>query len=230
MKWLLLIFGCLLAFNAKAAVVSKADFVNAVKKEFTEQNIAEDADIEIFGGKVNFEYNDADKTEIMLSALDVEPQGNRFSVIAEIFADGELQDKTKIIGRYFAMREVWVPMRDIKKDSIIKEDDLQKIRVRSNRLRDASVWLKEDIIEKQAAHSLKSGKVLEKDDLQAVAVIKKGQTVMAIYTKKGLQITSKMQALEAGAIGDMIKLLNSSSKKEITGVVKDANSVEIIGE
>ena len=61
-------------------------------------------------------------------------------------------------------------------------------------------------------------------------MIKKGDEVTAIYTYKGLQITSKMEALEDGAEGQRIKLLNTKSHKEISGKVLDNKTVEIAAE
>lgn len=227
----LIILSCFLSVNAFAGVaISKAELEDSIKKEFVEQGIANALEIEIFGGKTNYEYKDAQDAKIMLSGLDVESDQGRFSVTAEIFADGDLKDKSKIIGRYFVLQEAWMPAHDIKKESIITEDDLQKTKVRSNRLRTGSVWKKDDIVGKQATRGLKSGKILDKDDLQALAVVKKGQMVTAVYNKGGLQITSKMQALSSAAKGETVKLLNMTSKKEVIGLAKDADVVEIISQ
>ena len=226
----LLILSCMMAFTAKAAMLDKTDLEDAIKTEFVEQNIAEDVEVEIFGGKSSFEDKNADELKVMLSGLKADAEQGRFTITAEIFADGEIKETSKIIGRYFVLEPVWVLSHELKKGDVIKNNDLKTIKVRSNRLRNDSLWQKEDLLDKQAARGLRAGKVLEKNDVQEVNVIKKGQTVTAVYTKKGLQITSKMQALEDASAGGTVKLLNLTSKKEITGVAKDANTVEIISE
>ena len=227
----LIILSCFLCANTFAGVIiSKAEVEQSIRKEFIEQGIVDTLELEIFGGKANYEYKDAQDAKIMLSGLEIENEQGRFSVTAEIFADGELKDKSKIIGRYFVLQDAWVPSHDIKKEDIIKKDDLQKIKVRSNRLRAGAIWQKDEIVGKQAARGLKSGKILDKDDLQALIIVKKGQIVTAVYNKKGLQITSKMQALSSAAKGETVKLLNMASKKEVIGLAKDADIVEIISQ
>ncbi len=217
----------LLAFNAQAEYrLSKTEIAEEVKKEFTEQGM-ENVDLDIFGGKTEYYFEKADDAKIMLSNFKIDEEQGRFSSDAEIFAGGEQVAKTKLVGRYYQMVKVWVPAKDIAKDKLIDEDDLQETTVRASRLKGGAYSAKEDIIGKQAAKFLKSGKLIEKNDLQAEIIVKKGQAVTAVYTKKGLQITSKMQALDNAAQGQAVKLLNLNSKKEIIGVAKAAGLVEI---
>lgn len=217
----------LLAFGAQAEYrLSKTAITEEVKKEFAEQGM-ENVDLDIFGGKTEYYFEQADDAKIMLSNFSIDEEQGRFSSDAEIFADGEQVAKTKLVGRYYQMVKVWVPAKDIAKDKLINESDLQETTVRASRLKGGAYSTKEDIIGKQAAKFLKSGKLIEKNGLQAEIIIKKGQAVTAMYTKKGLQITSKMQALDNAAQGQAVKLLNLSSKKEIIGVAKAAGLVEI---
>ncbi|MBQ9235068.1 MAG: flagellar basal body P-ring formation protein FlgA [Alphaproteobacteria bacterium] len=228
--WLILIGWQMLALGAAAAELSEDRLLQAIKDEFAEQGESENIELEIFGGKTHYEFADAKDVKVLLSDLKIDAGQGRFTVNAEIFADGDLQDKNKIIGRYFVMKEVWVPAKDIAKDAVIMENDLQKSALRGNRLRKEALINQEDIIGREATRLLKAGKPLENGDVRAVRVIKKGQMVTAVYTKKGLQITSKMQALSDAAQGEAVKLLNLSSKKEIAGVAKKSGEVEIVSE
>lgn len=218
---------CLLAFSARAEYrLSETEIAEEVKKEFAEHGM-ENVDLDIFGGKTEYYFEQADNAKIMLSDFDIDEEQGRFSSDVEIFADGEQVAETKLVGRYYQMVKVWVPAKDITKGSLIGENDLQETTVRASRLKGGAYSAKDDIVGKQAAKFLKSGKLIEINDLQAEIIIKKGQTVTAMYTKKGLQITSKMQALDNAAQGQPVKLLNLSSKKEIVGWAKAAGLVEI---
>ena len=58
---------------------------------------------------------------------------------------------------------------------------------------------------------------------RAVSGVKKGQNVTVIYKNKGLQITSKMEALSDGGRGDLIKFINTKSAKEVVAKIVDKN-------
>lgn len=220
----------MISFNAYAEYrLDKTDMEKALRQEFSDQG-NENVELEIFGGKTNYYFEQADDAKIMLSNFNLDEKQGRFTAEAEIFADGKSEAKTKLVGRYYHMVTVWVPNHDIAKDKIITLQDLQEEQVRSNRLRNGAYSNKEDIIGKQASKAIKSGKLIEKGDLREEIIIKRGQSVTATYTKKGLQITSKMQALDDASKGQPIKLLNLSSKKEIIGVAKEAGLVEINNE
>lgn len=210
--------------------LTKADMTEAVKQEFVEQGLGDEVEIEIFGGKTDYYFEQANDAKIMLSNLETDEEQGKFNANAEIFADGEKTTETKLAGRYYKMVKVWVPVKDVVKDTIIKEDDLKEITVREGRLKGGAWQNQADIIGKQAAKNLKAGKLIEKGDLQAEIVVKKGQAVTVVYSKKGLQITSKMQALDNAALGQAVKLLNLGSKKEIVGIAKGAGLVEISNE
>lgn len=220
----------LLAFDVHAEYhLTKEDIQDAVVKEFAEQGM-DNIEAEIFGGKTDYYFEQTDEAKVMLNNFKIDEKQGRFTADAEIFADGEQTAQTKLVGRYHKIVEAWVPAKDIAKNKVIGEDDLQEIKVRANRLKGGAFYIKEDIVGKQAAKALKAGKLMEKGDLQDEIIVKKGQAVTAIYTNKGLQITSKMQALDNAAKGQAVKLLNLSSKKEIIGTVKEAGLVEISNE
>ena len=77
---------------------------------------------------------------------------------------------------------------------------------------------------------MKKDKLITIRDVRDEIVIKKGQEVTIIYKNKGLQITSKMEALEDGSKGSFIKFINTKSNKEIIAKVIDKNTAELKAE
>lgn len=231
--WLVVITLILVPFMSLAKdllVVGIDDVSAAVSKEFVEQGRGSDIELEFFGGQTGFVFENADEAKILVSDLNVNEEQNKFTATAEIFADGKLSAETKLFGRYFDMTEVWLPVKNIEKDAIITQDDLVKAKIRSNRLRDDNVVDIDELVGKQAVRQIKADRPIMAKDIQDEVLITKGQLVTAVYSYKGLQITSRMEALEDGAKGQEIKLLNTKSKKEIVGKVLDDKTVEIRAE
>ena len=179
---------------------------------------------------VAFALENAESFKILISALDVSEGQNRFTAEAEIFADGKPAGQTKLFGRWFELIDVFVLTRDVSRGEIIQAEDLVQTTIRKNRLRDDIVLAKEDLEGKQALRDIKADKPISSKDIREEVVVKKGATVGVIYKHKGLQITARAEALEDGAKGQRIKLLNTKSQKELTGRVLDKNTVEIAAE
>ena len=231
--WLVVITLILVPFMSLAKdllVVGIDDVSAAVSKEFVEQGRGSDIELEFFGGQTGFVFENADEAKILVSDLNINEEQNKFTASAEIFVDGKLSAETKLFGRYFDMTEVWLPVKNIEKDAIITQDDLVKAKIRSNRLRDDNVVDIDELVGKQAVRQIKADRPIMAKDIQDEVLITKGQLVTAVYSYKGLQITSRMEALEDGAKGQEIKLLNTKSKKEIVGKVLDDKTVEIRAE
>lgn len=219
----------LLPLEVNAKEISNIDLLKAVETEFAEQGIANTVELEIFGGKTNFEI-DSENVKILVSNLKVDAENNKFTSVAEIFADGNLIEKTELLGRFFIMKEVLIPLSDIAKGEVIKMNDLKPVLMRENRLKDDTLVDADNIVGKQTVRLLKKDKLISVRDVRDEIVIKKGQEVTIIYKNKGLQITSKMEALEDGSKGSFIKFINTKSNKEIIAKVIDKNTAELKAE
>ena len=219
-----------LPLAVSAQDVSSIDLLKAVEREFVEQGIANDVELEIFGGKTNFEAKDTDNIKILISDLNADVDNNKFTSNAEIFADGISIGKTELLGRFFIMKDVYVPVKDIAKDEIIKSENLKPVLMRENRIKKDNVIDVDNIVGKQAVKLLKADKLIGERDLREEIVVKKGQEVNVFYKNKGLQITSKMEALEDGSKGSLIKFVNAKSAKEVIAKVIDKNTAEVMAE
>lgn len=219
-----------LPFGAMGGEVNGIELVKAIEKEFVEQGIANEVELEIFGGKTNFDVKDASDIKIMISGLKADVDNNKFTADAEIFADGMAVEKTELSGRFFIMKDVYVPVSDIAKGEIVKAEHMKSVLMRENRIQNDSVIDLDNIIGKQTVKLLKADKLINQRDLREEVIIKKGQEITVIYKNKGLQITSKMQALEDGSKDSFIKFLNAKSAKEVVAKVIDKNTAEIKAE
>ena len=216
--------------SASALTLELDDIVEAIRAEFVEQGFDDNVELELFGGQTKFDLGDISDAKILLSNFSAVEDDDKFTVDAEIFADGKSVATTKLVGRYFVLEKVLVLTKDIAKDEIIKKENLTQIIIRSNRLRDDVVKEENNLLGKQAIRIIKEGKPITSRDIRDEIVIKKGQMIMVVYKYKGLQITSKMEAIEDGAKGQRIRLINNKSNKEVVGRVVDKNMVEVLGE
>lgn len=232
-KYIIILGLFLGAGEAKAddvRILDENDMAQAVLKEFAEQGIGDDIEVEFFGGKTTFVLQDAGQARIMVSNLKVDEEQNKFTADAEIFADGDSAGNTRLNGKYYVKVVAFVPAAAIEKGKIITENMLKEVSVRGNRIKENTVAEKERLVGLQAKKTLKEGKLIIEREVGQPLVVRKGDIVTAVYRSKGLQITSKAEALEDGARGQRIDLANTKSGKKFNAKVIDAATVEIDNE
>ena len=128
------------------------------------------------------------------------------------------------------MWSVLVTKTYIAQGSKIKEEDVKEIRIKTNRIKSKVVYDKDKIFGLEAKKTLKEGKLVFEREVGAPLFVRKGNIVTAIYKVKGLQITSKVEALEDGASGQRIYFVNLKSGKKLKAKIIDAETVEIENE
>ncbi len=217
------------AANAAAAIITETEMIQAVQKEFVEQGVEDEIELEIYGGQNAFSIEDAEQAKIMITNLKYDAAQNKFAAKAEIFADGKPYAATTLNGRYYTLVEVPVPAKNIDKGTLISAEMLHKIKMRSNRLKENNLVDIDKLVGMEAKKSLKEGKVITDRDVGAAILIKKGKVVTSVYKAKGLQITALAEALENGAKGETIELENTKSGKKFRAKVIDGETVEIDG-
>ena len=75
--------------------------------------------------------------------------------------------------------------------------------------------------------NLRAGQVLRNTDLMKPEIVKKGEIVMLNYEVPGIVLTMRGQAVESGAQGDMVNVLNPNSKRTIQGIVTAPGRVSV---
>lgn len=221
------VFAAFVSAAKAAVIVSEADIADAVKKEFVEQGIDQEMELELFGGQTSFVIDEASRFKIMVSTLKYDELQNKFSADVEIFADGSHYAKTALQGKYYLMTEISVPARNINKGEVIGSEDLKKISVRVSRVKPQFVVEEEKLLNKEAKRALKESRMISEKDIGDKVVIRKGDIVTSVYKTRNMQITAKSEALSDGNAGGKIEVMNIKSKKTMFGRVVDADTVEI---
>ncbi len=223
--WFLLV-GSFSAAASEPLMVREDEVTNAIKKEFLEQGVQENLDLEFFGGKTNFQFDAAEDAKILVTGLKLDELNNKFSCNLEVFADGRPFEKTEIYGKYYVLEDIYVPSRIINKGEVIDKDSLEKIRLRRNRIKPANVVEKDKLEGKQAKKTLAAGKLVTDREIGVPVLVKKGQIVNIVYKTSKMQIMAKVEALNDGGKGEKIEVMNTKSKKVVSATVIDADTVE----
>jgi flagella basal body P-ring formation protein FlgA len=74
---------------------------------------------------------------------------------------------------------------------------------------------------------VRQGQALRRHDLMKAELIHRDDIITLVYEVPGILLTTQGKALEAGAQGDVISVLNVQSKRTVQGIVLSSNRVVI---
>jgi flagella basal body P-ring formation protein FlgA len=86
----------------------------------------------------------------------------------------------------------------------------------------------EDVIGSEVKHAVYAGRPVLSSNLVKAALIERNQIATAIFVLNGLTITTEARALERGAVGDVIRAMNLSSKSILRTEVLEDGSLKVL--
>ncbi len=123
--------------------------------------------------------------------------------------------------------EVPVARRSFGKGEIVRPEDVMMARMNLGTMPRDAVLSGEKLVGLSTSADLTYGEIFRKNKLTLPIAVEKDSSVVVLYRQGALQATLRGIALEAGAVGQEIKVRNESSKKIVYGRVKEGGMIEV---
>jgi len=149
---------------------------------------------------------------------------SRFSLIGRI--DGQVIKNFSVRGTLKAMAPVVVATVNLRRDDMIIESQIRMESMDISPLR-APCLQKDQVIGKKVLRTIKAGTAIELANVEFPPVVKKGALVKILAQKNGIALTATGIAKTDGKEGQIIKVKNVSSEKEIFCRVTAPGLVEV---
>ena len=153
--------------------------------------------------------------------MEYDGASGRFSATMSIAGDGMLTLRQRVVGTMHEMAEVPVPLHRLPPGAVIRAGDLQTSRVRVASLRGEVARLPHQVVGMALRRAAAPGQALALADLVRPMLVAKGARVTMQLSTGGLSLSAQGQALESGALGERIQVLNPASRAVL--------EVEIVG-
>jgi flagella basal body P-ring formation protein FlgA len=124
-------------------------------------------------------------------------------------------------------QEVVSLVRPVAQDEIITADAVSRTQVQVTHPIRQAVTQPQDVIGKRARRSLAGNAPLSTQDVAASPVVHKGDLVRIVLDAPLIKVSTAGEVLEAGKIGDTIRVKNTSSNREVRAQVIDKQTVRI---
>lgn len=165
---------------------------------------------------------------LRIARLTLDPGSGRFVAHAVAPASGEPQARLAITGRALALTEVPVLRSGLKPGEVIRERDITWISVAANRLTRTTVVDSAALVGMTPRRPIRAQDVIRTTDLQTPVMVAKNTLVTIRLRTDRMQLTVQGRALENGAEGDAVRVMNTQSNTVVTGVVVNRGAVEVV--
>ncbi len=162
-----------------------------------------------------------------IQTLDYDAQSGRFSATLAFAVPDSDPVTLRVTGRAEQQVNVLVLNQPLPAGSLLSASDLQVVRVRSNSLRGTPVMAITDVDGLALRQQGSSGVPLTRDMLIRPMLVSRGHPVLLRLEGAGLTLTTAGVALEAGAAGDRIHVINSVSHAVLIGQVTSTTDIRI---
>ena len=162
-----------------------------------------------------------------LTGLAYNPSSGRFRAQAVASAEGGPVAKVTVTGRAAAMTEVPVPRRRILPGEIVRAGDLDWRSLPADRLAGDAVLDHNAIIGMSPRRALKAGEPVRGAILQEPVLVSKNALVTLRLATERMVLTAQGRALEPGARGEIVRVVNTKSRTVVSGVVLADGTIDV---
>lgn len=164
---------------------------------------------------------------VRVEQLDYDPASGRFSTMIAIEATGMDRIEMPVSGRVERMAQVLVASHFLMPGEIVGPEDLRQAEVPASSISGAVATHLAEASGLEVLHAVGAGEPVPLEDLVPPPMVQRGQRVLIALAAPGLALTEQGQALEGGAKGAMIRVLNPVSRAVLQATVTGPGVVAV---
>ncbi len=200
--------------------------LDAVKAALTRTGVSADCEIELTGFTPPLVPVDAD-VRAVAADLEYDAAAGRFSAVLSITAAAMDPINVRVGGRAEDTVELPVATAKLGIGSVLRAEDVHMARVRVTLQRGDAVRRVGDVVGWQLKRPLVAGQPFGSADLMRPSVVQKGAAVLMVLDSPGIAVTAQGQAMESGAVGERIRVLNPGSRAVVEAEVLGVDRVRV---
>ena len=167
--------------------------------------------------------------DLNVARQNVDRSSGRFDVAFDLPGSAAAQRlKLRYTGLVAETMEIVAPVRAIVRGEVIRAGDLVSER-RPKAAIGANAFSKpEQVVGFAARGALRAGQPLRSADLMKPEIVRQNEAVTILYEAPGLVLSVRGKAIESGAEGDIVSVLNVQSKRTVQGTVIGPGRVSVM--
>lgn len=133
-----------------------------------------------------------------------------FIILAVLFANTALAD-TVVAARTLRSHTI-IGLEDVLAKDVVVDGAFERVA---------------NVIGQEARVTLYAGRPIRFEDIGPASIIERNQIVMLVFRRGGLRIMADARALGRGGVGDLIRVMNLTSRTTVSGIIGADGTVTV---
>ncbi|MCW9023749.1 MAG: flagellar basal body P-ring formation chaperone FlgA [Gammaproteobacteria bacterium] len=223
------LFLILLLFASQSVQAREIESIQHIRESvqnYMEQNFKQNPNIHYEIGYLDQRLKlDKCQTNLDISQSESVRQTGNTSLVVRCMAKKTWKIHVPVKIKHFA--KVLVSKRTLARGHIVNNSDVEELRVDITRLNNGYFTSIDDVKGLALKRSLREGRILTNGMLEQQRLIKRGELVTILAKTGNLSIRMKGTALMDGRAGELIRVKNRNSKREIQAIVVSSGTVKV---
>ncbi len=164
---------------------------------------------------------------VSIAGLDYDALNGRFQARIVDTASGRQRAWGLVSGQLVQMKQVPVMRSNLAPGDVVSRADIAFVAMPGDRLGGNTIMEAEQILGQAARRGLRAGAPIRINDLQPPVMVKKNSLVLLRFDTAYMQLSTQGRALDSGAAGDVVRVMNLRSKVIVQGTVAGDGLVRI---
>ncbi len=162
-----------------------------------------------------------------ISDVNIDMKNDRFDATVYAPSKGDPIQTLRLSGALHQVMEVPVLKSAMRNGYIIKASDVEYVKMRTSSLNHDVILNGENLVGMTPRRMVVNAKPIVDNEIEAPLIVQRGQSVTMHFNSGPLALTAQGKALENGAKGDVIRVVNANSSRTINAVVSGDKQVKI---
>lgn len=209
-----------------AISVSQEDIKAQVLMALAEQGVSKEMDVEFSTRFQQIFMPAGSNPQITIENIDYNERSGRFTAIIAA-PGGTGVERVRLTGRAFRTIEVPVLKARVLRGDLITEDHIEWTKLKADRVQQDVIVDAQDLIGMTPKRGLRAGTPIRSIEVGRPVMVKKNSLVTVIHQVRNMTLTAQGKALQNGADGELIQILNARSNQVIEAEVVGPGRVAV---
>jgi len=214
------------AAQAVAAAQIEDALRNAVGKQIGDRGGSRKVQVAVDSRGIALYADPGAESGIQIRDLWLDRDGSHFTATVAASDLPGAQTAT-VSGRVYELTSVPVLTRRIAANDVVKPGDIRFIEVRGDSLPSDTITDADALVGMSPRRYVTDGVPVHAGDFRAPIVVTKNTLVTMVLQTPSMLLTAQGRAVEEGAMGEVIKVMNTHSKMTVDAVVEGASRVRV---
>jgi flagella basal body P-ring formation protein FlgA len=212
----------------KPFTLSYEDAEKTISDALINKGVGSKVTASITGAKDAPLYAAGQPLSVEVRGLTFDAQDHRWSANLLMMADGQVVTAMPVAGKYEEILEVPVLRRMVRSGDVIGLGDVEIRDFPLMHTRPDTITDLATLIGKSPLRSISPQRPIRLHEIVEPTVVKKNSVVQMRYALPGMEISATGQAVDDGAVGEIINVRNTDSHKLVRAIVQDEHTVSIL--